>query len=122
MFLYFGLQVPLKLSKKQIAKNEKKRQKEINEGVEEQKKKHEERKIDEQKKRENKNGKIGTVKNEPHHKETCLCIFKWSSTQTSVLSKQGLVIPNLSLVVRKPVFGVSDQVRHKPDCTATEDF
>ena len=27
----------------------------------------------------------------------------------------------MSLVVRKPVFGVSDQVRHKPDCTATED-
>ena len=27
----------------------------------------------------------------------------------------------LSLVVRKPVFGVSDQVRHKPGCTATED-
>ena len=25
-----------------------------------------------------------------------------------------------SLVVRKPVFGVSDQVRHKPGCTATE--
>ena len=22
--------------------------------------------------------------------------------------------------MRKPVFGVSDQVRHKPDCTATE--
>ena len=28
---------------------------------------------------------------------------------------------NLSLVVRKPVFEVSDQVRHKPGCTATED-
>ena len=28
---------------------------------------------------------------------------------------------NLSLVVRKPVFGVSDQVRHKPECAATED-
>ena len=27
----------------------------------------------------------------------------------------------LSLVVRKPVFRVSDQVRHKPGCTATED-
>ena len=27
----------------------------------------------------------------------------------------------ISLVVRKPVFGVSDQVRHKPGCTATED-
>ena len=28
---------------------------------------------------------------------------------------------NMSLVVRKPVFGVSDQVRHNPGCTATED-
>ena len=28
---------------------------------------------------------------------------------------------HLSLVVRKPVFGVSDQIRHKPGCTATED-
>ena len=28
---------------------------------------------------------------------------------------------NLSLVVRKLVFGVFDQARHKPGCTATED-
>ena len=28
---------------------------------------------------------------------------------------------NMSLVVRKPVFGVSDQIRHKPGCTTTED-
>ena len=28
---------------------------------------------------------------------------------------------HMSLVVRKPVFGVSDQVRHKPGCTTTED-
>ena len=27
----------------------------------------------------------------------------------------------MSPVVRKPVFGVSDQVRHKPGCTATQD-
>ena len=27
----------------------------------------------------------------------------------------------MCLVVRKPVFGVSDQVPHKPGCTATED-
>ena len=31
------------------------------------------------------------------------------------------VLKYLSLVVRKPVFGVSDQVPHKPGCTATED-
>ena len=28
---------------------------------------------------------------------------------------------HMGLVVRKPVFGVSDQVRHKLGCTATED-
>ena len=28
---------------------------------------------------------------------------------------------DLRLVLRKPVFGVSDQVPHKPGCTATED-
>ena len=27
----------------------------------------------------------------------------------------------LSLIVRKPVLGVCDQVRHKPGCTTTED-
>ena len=27
----------------------------------------------------------------------------------------------MSLVMRKPVFGVSDKVHYKPDCTATED-
>ena len=31
------------------------------------------------------------------------------------------VLRYLSRVLRKPVFGVSDQVRHKPGCTATED-
>ena len=30
-------------------------------------------------------------------------------------------LKHLSLVLRKPVFGVSDQVRHKPGCAATED-
>ena len=28
---------------------------------------------------------------------------------------------HMSLVLRKPVFGVSDQVPHKPGCTAKED-
>ena len=31
------------------------------------------------------------------------------------------VLCYFSRVARKPAFGVSDQVRHKPDCTATED-
>ena len=30
-------------------------------------------------------------------------------------------IYHMSLVVRKPVFGVSDLVRHKPGCAITED-
>ena len=28
----------------------------------------------------------------------------------------------MSLVVRKPVFGVSDQVPNKPGCTASEEY
>ena len=31
------------------------------------------------------------------------------------------VVLNMSPVVRKPVFGVSDQAPHKPGCTATQD-
>ena len=33
---------------------------------------------------------------------------------------QRLLKYHMSLVVRKPVFGVSDQVRHKTGCTVTE--
>ena len=47
---------------------------------------------------------------------------------TRILSRQEIqsrfltcAVANMSLVVRKPVFGVSDQVRHKLGCTATED-
>ena len=49
------------------------------------------------------------------------------STKQTVKSKQAKSSSSqkhryyLSLVVRKPVFGVSDQVPHKPGCTATED-
>ena len=32
-----------------------------------------------------------------------------------------MVTVHLSLVVRKAVVGVSDEVRYKPGCTATED-
>ena len=35
--------------------------------------------------------------------------------------KTNVVLCNMSLVVRKPDYVVSDQVRHKPGCTATED-
>ena len=30
-------------------------------------------------------------------------------------------VASMSLVTSKPVFGVSDQVRHNPGCTVTED-
>ena len=30
-------------------------------------------------------------------------------------------VDEMGLVTRKPVFGVSDQVPHKPGCTTTED-
>ena len=30
-------------------------------------------------------------------------------------------VASMSHVTSKPVFGVSDQVRHKPGCTVTED-
>ena len=32
-----------------------------------------------------------------------------------------VAVLHMSLVVRKPVFGVSNEVRHKPGCTVTED-
>ena len=32
-----------------------------------------------------------------------------------------LSLPNMGRVMRKPILGVSDQVRHKSGCTATED-
>ena len=39
----------------------------------------------------------------------------------STLYCVAMVQYNMSRDVRKPVFGISDQVRHKPGCTATED-
>ena len=46
-------------------------------------------------------------------------------TGTSLLLKLSFIVRDnvclyLSRDVRKPVFGVSDQVRHKPTCTVTE--
>ena len=42
-------------------------------------------------------------------------------TMHLVTHSNNYVKNKMSLVVRKPVFGFSDQVRHKPICTATED-
>ena len=45
-------------------------------------------------------------------------LIVWTLSQ---LCQSLLFLCYMSLVVRKPVFGVSDQVRHKPGCTVTED-
>ena len=47
--------------------------------------------------------------------------LKNKTTPEGKCSVYVIIRVNMSLVVRKPVFGVSDQVRHKPVCTATED-
>ena len=41
--------------------------------------------------------------------------------ETIPLPDNDIVLPDMSLIMRKPVFGVSDQVPHKPYCTVTED-
>ena len=43
---------------------------------------------------------------------------KLNSYRLLILSKSLLL---MSLVARKPVFAISDQVRHKPGCKTTED-
>ena len=40
-----------------------------------------------------------------------------STTETNL--SNGCINIYMNLVVRKPVFGVSDLIRHKPDCTTT---
>ena len=42
-------------------------------------------------------------------------------SQDVALIKHAALHNYMSLVLRKPVFRVTDQVRHKPACTATED-
>ena len=41
--------------------------------------------------------------------------------QLAAAPMEAKLVYKMSPVVIKPVFGVSDQVRHKPGCTATED-
>ena len=45
--------------------------------------------------------------------------FSWVTDK--IEEYPSLTIKYMNLVMRKPVFGVSDQVRHKPRCTAAED-
>ena len=52
-------------------------------------------------------------------------IWVWTICPTSYLYKYlgslWLYLQQLNLITRTPVFRVSDQVRHKPGCTAKED-
>ena len=49
--------------------------------------------------------------------------LQFSDTQYTCIAVTCImqILEQMSLVVRKPVFGVSDQVRHKPGCTVSED-
>ena len=49
--------------------------------------------------------------------KTCACLLK--AVCVAFVFLQGL-LPELSLVTRKPVFGVYDQVRLKQACSTTE--
>ena len=57
--------------------------------------------------------------------QICLMVALETGSELLLGFRQGCLLSlaffNMSLVVRKPVLGVSDQVQHKPGCTATED-
>ena len=59
------------------------------------------------------------ITNHPHYEDKDLRIKTKQVRKLTVILD--IFIHNLSLVVRKPVFGVSDQVQHKPGCAATDD-
>ena len=48
----------------------------------------------------------------------CGSVFGEFSFLSSILSS---MLHHLCRIVRKPVFGVPDEFRHKPGCTAAED-
>ena len=51
-----------------------------------------------------------------------IAISKLSDPCGDSISRKTITISTIvELVVRKPTFGVSEQVPHKPGCTATED-
>ena len=57
------------------------------------------------------------------HKEICLP-YAGNEKAAQPVSYQLFVVPSqnsMSRIARKPVFDVSDQVRHKLGCTSTED-
>ena len=58
---------------------------------------------------------IYSCENNQYIVKVAYCKFLWSHIIEKIYYRY------LSLVVRKPVFGVSDQVRHNPSGIATED-
>ena len=56
-----------------------------------------------------------------YHQKSSSMHFNCSSDYGGSRFSHNLASYQMSLVVRKPVFGVSDQVLHNPGCTATED-
>ena len=53
-----------------------------------------------------------------HTASLCSCAGQFVSYLKGTNGIKGFFLDE---VLRKPGFGISDQVRHKPDCTATED-
>ena len=63
--------------------------------------------------------KLNDIICEPCHEKTCILQLQTINAQISCATAHGdqgyfVGCLDMSLVVRKPVFGVSDQVRHKP--------
>ena len=54
----------------------------------------------------------------------CLVLHGYTASTRVDVTYIGFVVisdDHMSLVLRKPVFGFSDRVLHKPDCAVTED-
>ena len=54
-------------------------------------------------------------------KNSAVVVFGTSRITDSQINSKAVCSKEQFSLVRKPVFGVSDLVRHKPGCTTTED-
>ena len=50
----------------------------------------------------------------------CFILFMCFKIENDINFRTSKKGNNMSCIMRKSVFGISDQVLHKPDCTATE--